>query len=81
MRRKKSNHFICSTIIIRTILISSSNIQTALITESIEQAVAFFYDMAQLTNDLNGSQCTNLVKFVKETTVFWYKILRDKLVK
>ncbi|KAL3877501.1 hypothetical protein ACJMK2_035200 [Sinanodonta woodiana] len=30
---------------------------------------------------LHSSQCINLVGFAKETTLFWYKILRDKIAR
>lgn len=57
----------------------SSSIQTALITETMWEAVEAFQDMTNLYTDLEISSCQNLLKFHKNTILFWYKILKTKI--
>ena len=61
------------------ISISSSNIQSALIIDSMDRAVAQFSELAELAKKLQCSQCRHLVNFVNETVMFWDEILKEKL--
>lgn len=68
-----------SFLIIVIIYSHSSDIQTALIIGSFERAVTSFSDLAEMAKIIQGSTCRNLVNFVNDTVVFWYKILKEKL--
>ncbi|CAH1793862.1 unnamed protein product, partial [Owenia fusiformis] len=57
----------------------SSEIQSALIINSVQRSVDHFSEMVDLMTSLNDSKCANLKSFLRETVLFWYKILRDKL--
>ncbi|XP_074647667.1 RAD50-interacting protein 1-like [Tubulanus polymorphus] len=58
----------------------SSNIQTSLIIGSVERSVSGFAAMTDVVTNLQNTKCSNLLQFGKDTIMFWYKILRDKLV-
>ncbi|XP_059140447.1 RAD50-interacting protein 1-like [Physella acuta] len=57
----------------------SSQIQASLMTESWTSAVDNFNEMTGLFNSLQTSACQNLLNFMKETILFWNKILRDRI--
>ncbi|XP_048248594.1 RAD50-interacting protein 1-like [Haliotis rufescens] len=57
----------------------SSQLQAALITESMGNAVEVFNSLTALYDSLEESQCKNLVQFTKETILFWNKLLKDKI--
>ncbi len=59
----------------------SSDIQTALIINSTERSVTKFSELAEITKTLQSSSCNHLVKFANETVVFWYQILKEKLLR
>ncbi|CAG5129171.1 unnamed protein product, partial [Candidula unifasciata] len=69
-------HYLSTVVKIEDI---SSQIQASLMTESLDSAVDNFTEITQLYNLLHKSSCRNLVKYVKETILFWNKILQDRI--
>ena len=67
------------TIIDSYVLYCSSDIQSALMINSMDSAVSRFMVMANLATSLQPSSCENLKTFVTDTLLFWYNILKDKL--
>ena len=63
------------------LLFSSADIQKAVQTDDVTRGVELFMELTTLFTLLHGSSCKNLVNFAKETTLFWYKILKDKIAK
>lgn len=57
----------------------SSDIQTALLTDDVRDAVESFRTLTETYQKYSESQCLHLLKFIKGTILFWYKILHDKL--
>ncbi|XP_022095559.1 RAD50-interacting protein 1-like isoform X2 [Acanthaster planci] len=57
----------------------SSEVQKGISMGAMPSAVAHFAKLAQVSEALQGSACTNLVAFVTSTILFWYKILKEKL--
>ncbi|XP_041364407.1 RAD50-interacting protein 1-like [Gigantopelta aegis] len=57
----------------------SSQIQTAMITESMQSAVDAFDELIALYQSLEQSQCANLIHFTTETILFWNNILQNKI--
>ncbi|GAB1607404.1 RAD50-interacting protein 1-like [Argonauta hians] len=56
----------------------SSSIQTALLVENSQDAVEAFQDMTNLYTELEISSCENLLRFHRNTILFWYKLLKNK---
>ncbi|RUS71090.1 hypothetical protein EGW08_021151 [Elysia chlorotica] len=57
----------------------SSQIQASLLTESLSSAVTCFNELTDLHNALHSSSCKRLLDFLKESILFWNKILRDRI--
>ncbi|CAL1527454.1 unnamed protein product [Lymnaea stagnalis] len=57
----------------------SSQIQASLMTESLSSAVDSFNELTSLYEVLQSSSCHNLLVYVKDTILFWNKILRDRI--
>ncbi|VDI67318.1 RAD50-interacting protein 1 [Mytilus galloprovincialis] len=57
----------------------SSDIQTAMLTDVMSNAVESFQTMTHVYHKHSGSHCKHLLKFIKDTILFWYKILHEKL--
>ena len=59
----------------------SADIQRAIETDDVTRGIELFMELTGLFTLLHSSSCKNLVNFAKETTLFWYKILKDKIAK
>ncbi|KAH9508475.1 RAD50-interacting protein 1 [Bulinus truncatus] len=57
----------------------SSQIQASLMTESLNPAVDSFNEMTDLYKTLQLTACHHLLNYMKETILFWNKILRDRI--
>lgn len=57
----------------------SSDIQTAMLTDVVNDAVSSFQSLTHIYQKHSGSHCQQLIKFIKDTILFWYKILQNKL--
>ncbi|GFO00969.1 rad50-interacting protein 1-like [Plakobranchus ocellatus] len=57
----------------------SSHIQASLLTESLSSAVDSFNDLTEMYTALQSSSCLNLLDFLKESILFWHKILKDRI--
>jgi len=58
---------------------SSSDIQSALLINAMDRAVAQFGILSDMAQCILSSKCQHLVTYVCKTASFWYKILQDKL--
>ena len=56
-----------------------SQIQSQLITESLTGSVDIFTKMTVLYEKLKTSTCANLVSYLKDTILFWHKILCERI--
>ncbi|XP_026857994.1 RAD50-interacting protein 1 [Electrophorus electricus] len=57
----------------------SASIQQFLMTNSVWEAIGAVGSMANLDMGLKESGCSHLQAFLRETLLFWHKILKDKL--
>ncbi|KAI8794641.1 RAD50-interacting protein 1 [Biomphalaria glabrata] len=57
----------------------SSQIQAFLMTEALNPAVDSFNEMTDLYRTLQTSACQHLLGYMKETILFWNKILSDRI--
>ncbi|XP_038064366.1 RAD50-interacting protein 1-like isoform X2 [Patiria miniata] len=57
----------------------SSEVQKGISLGAMPSAVAHFAKLAQVSEAVRGSACSNLLAFVTSTILFWYKILKEKL--
>jgi len=57
----------------------SSDIQSALLINSMDRAVEQFVVLSDIAQCLQLSKCHHLVSYVCKTASFWYKILQEKL--
>jgi len=57
----------------------SSQIQSQLMTESLSQAVDSFNEMTTVYDKLQSTSCTHLIVYLKDTILFWNKILCDRI--
>uniref|UniRef100_A0A0B6ZWY6 RAD50-interacting protein 1 n=1 Tax=Arion vulgaris TaxID=1028688 RepID=A0A0B6ZWY6_9EUPU len=73
---KKYAHYLSTVVKIEDI---SSQIQASLMTESLGSAVDSFNEITHIFNLLHSSSCHHLVTYVKETILFWNKILQDRI--
>lgn len=60
-------------------LIFSNQIYTALMSNRTSNAVEEFSSLSEYYIQKQHSKCQNLLQFLKETILFWYNILKDKL--
>ena len=60
---------------------SSSDIQSALLINSVERSVDQFAAIVEIVHNVRLSRCAHLVSFAKSTVVFWYNILLERLVR
>lgn len=60
-------------------LIFSNQIHTALMSNRTSNAVEEFSSLSEYYIQKQHSKCQNLLQFLKETILFWYNILKDKL--
>ena len=49
--------------------------------EKLVESVDMFTELSALYIKLEPSCCHNMVKYLKETTIYWYKILKTKLAR
>ncbi|WAQ97395.1 RINT1-like protein [Mya arenaria] len=70
------SHYLSCLIHIDTL---SSHIETLLKSESPAKAVDKFTELSQLFSAVKDSKCRNIVKFSKDTTMYWYNNLKDKI--
>ena len=59
--------------------VCSSDIQSALLINAVEQAVDRFIVLSDIAQCMLPSKCHHLVSYVCKTASFWYKILQEKL--
>lgn len=59
----------------------SSKIEMLLQSERLPESVERFTELSTMYTTLETSSCHNLVKYAKDTTVFWYKILKNKIAR
>ncbi|CAJ1055689.1 RAD50-interacting protein 1 [Xyrichtys novacula] len=57
----------------------SAAVQQCLMTSSVWEAIRAVDNMAALDAGLNESGCSHLRNFVRETLLFWHKIIKDRL--
>jgi transcription termination factor NusB len=57
----------------------SSDIQSALLINAVSRAIDQFVGLVDLAQIILDSKCHHLVDYVRQTVIFWYKILLDKL--
>ncbi|GFR73909.1 RAD50-interacting protein 1-like [Elysia marginata] len=57
----------------------SSHIQASLLTESLSSAVDSFNQLTDMYTTLQSSSCTRLIGFLRESILFWNKILKDRI--
>ncbi|XP_076459173.1 RAD50-interacting protein 1-like [Babylonia areolata] len=57
----------------------SSEMQSCLLTESLQPALESFHALTALYAQLQDSQCRHLMSFMTETILFWNQILRDRV--
>ena len=57
----------------------SSDIQSALLINSVDRAVDQFVVLSDIALCLLSSKCHHLVNYACKTATFWYKILQEKL--
>lgn len=57
----------------------SNQIYTALMSNKTSNAVEEFSSLSEYYIQKQHSKCQNLLQFLKETILFWYNILKDKL--
>ncbi|KAL8616926.1 hypothetical protein ACOMHN_041845 [Nucella lapillus] len=57
----------------------SSEMQSCLLTESLQPALESFHALTALYAQLQDSQCRHLMAFMTETILFWNQILRDRV--
>lgn len=74
------NYFEDNIIIVHFVfLIFSNQIYTALMSNRTSNAVEEFSSLSEYYIQKQHSKCQNLLQFLKETILFWYNILKDKL--
>lgn len=59
----------------------SANIESLVDADDVAASVDKFMELSKLYSTLQISKCHNIVKFIKDTTVFWYKILKNKMAR
>lgn len=57
----------------------SESIQSSLLAGLMVSVVDAFSELVDLSQDLSSSSCIFLHTFVKETVLFWYNVIKDKL--
>lgn len=62
-------------------ILCSSQIEVLLQSDSILKSVDKFAELSALYTTLETSKCHNMVKYVKDTTVYWYKNLKNKIAR
>lgn len=60
-------------------VLCSAAVQQCLMTSSVWEAIRAVDSMAALDAGLNESGCCHLRGFVRETLLFWHKIIKDRL--
>nr|CAG4650896.1 EOG090X04F1 [Simocephalus serrulatus] len=66
---------------LKTIEDLSDKLQHSLQSNLDAEAVELYNKLVQYNFDLETSNCNNLKKFVSDTTVFWFELLKEKLRK
>ena len=56
----------------------SAQIEALVGSANVQKAVDRFTDLSKIYSTVKDSQCSNIVKYAKESTLHWYKILKDK---
>ncbi|XP_025106000.1 RAD50-interacting protein 1-like [Pomacea canaliculata] len=57
----------------------SSEMQSCLLTESLQPALESFHALTALYDELQDSKCKHLLSFMTDTILFWNQILRDRV--
>ncbi|KAH3863718.1 RAD50-interacting protein 1-like [Dreissena polymorpha] len=58
---------------------TSSQIEVLLQSDNLLKSVDKFAELSALYTNLGTSKCHNMVKYVKDTTIYWYKNLKNKI--
>ena len=59
----------------------SSQIEVLLQSDNLLKSVDKFAELSALYTNLGTSKCHNMVKYVKDTTIYWYKNLKNKIAR
>ena len=62
---------------------TSDGVQRSILSDSMNDACFTFQKLLQFHSNLleNSTRCSNLLSFLRNTTIFWYNILKEKLAK